>query len=105
MYLDVALTGQYVPSRNSSSRAGDVLRRAIERLRPQTEGANPESADTPIVAELRARLETIEQEADRVTRLALKEDEVAKQEAYLALARDMQREAREIREQMRLQKG
>ncbi len=114
MYLDVALnvflSERYALARNSSSRAGEALRSALAWLRPRVGRASPGSdytpvADTPILAALRARLESIEREKDRVTHLALQEDDVTKQEAYLALARDLQREARAIREQIRLQES
>jgi hypothetical protein len=105
MYLDVALGERCTTAWTSSSRAGDLVRRVLERLRPRDGRANLASFDTPILAALRARLEAIEREVDRITRFALSEDDVARQDACLALARDLQRDAREIREQIRLQEG
>jgi hypothetical protein len=103
MHLDAALTEQYAPTQNSSSRAGDAVRQALDRLRTRLgiRRANRGSANDPIIAAMLARLETIGHEIDRVTRLALQEQDVARQEALLALARDLQREVRGIREQIR----
>jgi hypothetical protein len=108
MFVDMALNGRDVASRNSLTSAGDALRRAIARLRRARVGraaTNPESVDDPIIAALQSRLESLDQEIDRLTCLASEERDLAKQEACLGLARDLQREARAIREQIRPHRG
>ena len=107
MYLDVNLDQRNVASRNSSSLTADVLRKAMERLRARVgiRRAEPRSVGEPITAAIEARLESIENEIDRVTRLASQELDLTRQEAFLALARDLQRNAREIRKQIRLHGG
>lgn len=107
MYLDEVLSERSAWPRDFSSRAGEALRQAIERLRAQLgrAAANPESVDEPIIAALQARLESIDKEIQRLTCLASGQHDIAKQEACLALARDLQRDARAIREQIRLHRG
>jgi hypothetical protein len=107
MFVDMALNGRDVASRNSLTSAGDALRQAIARLRARVGRAatNPESVDEPIIAALQSRLESLDQEIDRLTCLASEERDLAKQEACLGLARDLQREARAIREQIRPHRG
>jgi hypothetical protein len=74
----------------------------MQRLRRQVRSQREESqsVDEPMLAALQARLEALEREIDRVTSLALKRDDLSKQEALLSLARDLQRDARAIREQI-----
>jgi hypothetical protein len=51
----------------------------------------------PVVVALQARLEAIEQEIDRLTRLAAAEDDYVRRQQYWDLARDVQAEARKLR--------
>jgi hypothetical protein len=103
MFSDATLNEQYPAASNLSSRAGDAVRWVLQRLRAQhgSQRRGSQSVDEPMTSALQARLESIEREIDRVTRLALKEDDASKQEALLSLARDLQRDARAIRDQIR----
>ncbi|MGA3372097.1 MAG: hypothetical protein ABSC48_10085 [Terracidiphilus sp.] len=58
------------------------------------------SEENPIEAAIQSRLEGIEQEIDRLTRLAAGEKETAQQRQNWELARDMQTEARKLREEL-----
>lgn len=53
-----------------------------------------------IAAALEARLEVIEREIDRLTRLAASEKDAARQQQYWELARDTQAEARKLRDEL-----
>ena len=55
------------------------------------------SEGDPIAAALQARLETIEHEIDRLTRLAAAEEDADRTQKYWELARDVQSEARKLR--------
>lgn len=105
MYFDLTLydSARFGCSQISSGRAGDAVRRAIERLRMRfgLRHENRAPVGNPMIAALAARLESIESEIDRLTRLASQEQNVSRQEQYLALARDLNREAREIRKHLR----
>lgn len=110
MYMDLALNDGCASPRYSSRRAASAARRAMQRLRARVgireRIPRPETADgAPIVAAFEERLKSIEKEIDRLTCLASEEQDIAGQEEYLALARDLQRDAREIRNQIRLHQG
>jgi hypothetical protein len=54
-----------------------------------------------VLAALQARLEVLEKEIDRLSRLASEADDVTRQQQYWDLAQDLQRDARKIRDELR----
>jgi cell division septum initiation protein DivIVA len=57
----------------------------------------------PIVRALEDRLRELEKEIDRLTRQAASASDQKQQDQYWELARELQREARSIRKEIRLQ--
>lgn len=101
MDFDAALKMRPGLTSHTSSGTADAVRRIIERVWCRVRHVDPESTAKPVIAALAARVESLAQEIDRLTRLAAQEQDVSRQEALLALAQDLQREAHGIREQIR----
>jgi len=57
------------------------------------------SIEDPVATALRARLEVIQQELDRLVRLAAAEKDDTRRQQYWDLARDVQDEGRRLREE------
>ncbi|HTW57011.1 MAG TPA: hypothetical protein VMD99_02650 [Terriglobales bacterium] len=75
------------------------IQRLIRRITGTEETTGNDHGDA-VVAALLARLASLEKEIARLTCLASKEQDAIRQEGYWSLARDLQREAREIRKKL-----
>jgi hypothetical protein len=91
---DWAYAVQELPSIAQRSIVQRLVDRFLHRNVDRKDAA--ESAD-PVVAAMQARLAALGKEIDRLIRLAAKEPDSARQEEYWSVARELQREAREIR--------